>query len=128
MVALAGAISLSLILSGCGVQTPVQEKVDGTKTVATVNGEAIPFGVLSVYTRRYQAQMEALYMNYFGSPAGWDNVYDEATGMTYGDEVVGDVLDSLETMVILKRTSDKRELHWCWLMFRATPQFLQSKR
>lgn len=33
-----------------------------------------------------------------------------------------------ETMVILKRTSDKRELHWCWLMFRATPKFLQSKR
>ena len=33
-----------------------------------------------------------------------------------------------ETMVVLKRTSDKRELHWCWLMFRATPKFLQSKR
>lgn len=33
-----------------------------------------------------------------------------------------------ETMVVLKRTSDKRELHWAWIMFRATPRFLQFQR
>lgn len=33
-----------------------------------------------------------------------------------------------ETMVVLKRSSDKRELHWAWIMFRATPRFLQFQR
>lgn len=33
-----------------------------------------------------------------------------------------------ETMVILKRTSDKRELHWGWIMLRATPRFLEFRR
>lgn len=33
-----------------------------------------------------------------------------------------------KTMEVLKRTSEKRELHWAWLMFRAAPRFLQSKR
>ena len=27
-----------------------------------------------------------------------------------------------------KRTSDKRELHWARIMFRATPRFLQFQR
>lgn len=33
-----------------------------------------------------------------------------------------------ETMVILKRTSEKRELHWGWIMFKATPRFLEFRR
>ena len=33
-----------------------------------------------------------------------------------------------KTMEVLKRTFEKRELHWAWLMFRAAPRFLQSKR
>lgn len=33
-----------------------------------------------------------------------------------------------ETMVVLKRTSDKRELHWAWLMLRYTPSFFQLNR
>jgi hypothetical protein len=32
-----------------------------------------------------------------------------------------------ETMVILKRSSDRRELHWGWVMLSVTPKFL-SKR
>lgn len=33
-----------------------------------------------------------------------------------------------KTMEVLKRTSGKRELHWAWIMFQASPRFLQAKR
>lgn len=32
-----------------------------------------------------------------------------------------------ETMVVLKRTTDKRELHWAWIMLRYTPTFFRTK-
>ena len=51
--ALAGVMAVGM-LSGCG------DKVDGTKTVATVDGTDIPMGVLSLYAREAQAQTVAM--------------------------------------------------------------------
>ena len=49
-VTLAGIMSVGL-LTGCGSKT-----IDGTKTVATVDGTEIPLGVVSLYARQQQEQ------------------------------------------------------------------------
>ena len=45
--ALAGVMAAGM-LTGCGEE----EKVDGTQVVATVNGEEIPMGILSLAVRQ----------------------------------------------------------------------------
>lgn len=93
--ALVGVTAASM-LAGCG-----EKKVDGTKTVATVNGTEIPMGVLSLYTRQQQAQMEAMYLSFMGSDVDiWDNEAEE--GKTYGEQTVDQALTDVELMYILK--------------------------
>ena len=50
-VTLAGIMSVGM-LTGCGSKT-----IDGTKTVATVDGTEIPLGVVSLYARQQQEQI-----------------------------------------------------------------------
>lgn len=96
------AVTLVLaMLSGCGA--PKETNIDGTKTVATVNGESIPLGVLSLYTRRSQAQTEYIYRSYFGMTNIWDAVHDEASGITEGDEAVEENLGNVESLYILRQ-------------------------
>lgn len=86
------------MLSGCG-----DKKLDGTKTVATVDGKEIPMGVLSLAARQQQAQMDAMYLSFTGSSANiWDTVADEESGETYGDQAVKDTLKQVELMYIMK--------------------------
>ncbi len=94
---LAGALAAAG-LTGCS------GKIDGTKTVATVDGEAVPLGVVSFLTRYQQAQTMAMYDMYFGGSdaAMWDNVMDEESGETYGESARGDVLDQVELMYLLR--------------------------
>lgn len=93
--ALAG-VTVASMLAGCG-----EKSLDGTKTVATVNGTEIPMGVLSLYTRQQQAQMEAMYLSFMGSDVGiWDNEAEE--GKTYGQQTVDQALADVELMYILK--------------------------
>ncbi|MDO4649658.1 MAG: FKBP-type peptidylprolyl isomerase, partial [Eubacteriales bacterium] len=94
--ALTGALAMSL-LSGCGKET-----LDGTKTVAIVDGEELPLGVLSLYARQQQAMYENFYQAYMGSTPGWDNVVDEETNQTYGEQMVQTSLDTIEEMMLLK--------------------------
>ncbi|MBQ1492179.1 MAG: FKBP-type peptidylprolyl isomerase, partial [Blautia sp.] len=97
---LGGVLALSL-LAGCGSS---EVKLDGAATVVTVNDEAVPMGVLSLYTRRSQAQTEAMYRSFLGSSANiWSTVADEATGLTYGDDMVSGSLETLEKLVLLKQ-------------------------
>ena len=65
-VTLAGIMSVGM-LTGCGSKT-----IDGTKTVATVDGTEIPLGVVSLYARQQQEQTTAMYMSYMGSA---DNIW-----------------------------------------------------
>ena len=83
VVTLAGVMSVGM-LSGCGSKT-----LDGTKTVATVDGTDIPLGVVSLYAREQQQQTTTMYL-------GDDS--DE----TYGDQAVTSSLESVEKMYILK--------------------------
>ena len=96
-VTLAGIMSVGM-LTGCGSKT-----IDGTKTVATVDGTEIPLGVVSLYARQQQEQTTAMYMSYMGSANNiWDQTADEDSGKTYGDQAVESSLKSVETMYILK--------------------------
>ena len=53
--ALTGVMAVGM-LTGCG-----EKKLDGTKTVATVDGTEIPLGIVSLSVREGQAQTEAMY-------------------------------------------------------------------
>lgn len=94
--AFAGVMAISM-LTGCG-----EKNVDGTKTVATVNGTEIPMGVLSLMVRQTQAQTEAMYASFMGGSdfAIWNTEAEE--GKTYGEQAVEQSLEELEIMYIMK--------------------------
>ena len=52
---LAAGLGVSM-LAGCGANTE-QAVLDGTKTVVTINDEAVKMGVMSMLTRFQQAQI-----------------------------------------------------------------------
>ena len=95
--ALAGVMSVSMF-TGCGSKT-----LDGTKTVATVDGTEIPLGVVSLYAREQQQQTTSMYLSFMGSADNiWDQTADEDSGETYGDQAVTTSLESVEKMYVLK--------------------------
>ena len=97
VVTLAGVMSVGM-LSGCG-----SKDLDGTKTVATVDGTDIPLGVVSLYAREQQQQTTSMYLSFMGSADNiWDKTADEDSGETYGDQAVTSSLESIEKMYILK--------------------------
>ena len=97
VVTLAGVLSAGM-LTGCGSKT-----LDGTKTVATVDGTDIPLGVVSLYAREQQKQTTAMYLSYMGSVDNiWDQTADEDSDETYGDQAVKSSLESIEKMYVLK--------------------------
>lgn len=95
--ALAGVMAAGL-LSGCG-----EKALDGTKTVATVNGAEIPMGILSLYTRQQQAQVEAMYLSFMGEGAAiWDQAASDNSDKTYGQEFAEGSLEQIEIMYLAK--------------------------
>ena len=75
VVTLAGVMSVGM-LSGCG-----SKDLDGTKTVATVDGTDIPLGVVSLYAREQQQQTTSMYLSFMGSADNiWDQTADEDSG------------------------------------------------
>ena len=97
VVTLAGVLSAGMF-TGCGSKT-----LDGTKTVATVDGTDIPLGVVSLYAREQQKQTTAMYLSYMGSADNiWDQTADEDSDETYGDQAVKSSLESIEKMYVLK--------------------------
>ena len=95
--ALAGVMAIGM-LSGCGTK-----KIDGEKTVATVDGTDIPMGVYSLYARQSQAQTVAMYKSFMGSVSGiWGQIVDSESNKTYGDQAAEDFLTQVELMYIMK--------------------------
>ena len=96
--ALTGILAVGM-LAGCG-----EKKLDGTKTVATVDKTEIPMGVVSLMARQQQAQTEAMYRSFMGDSATsiWDEKVDEESGQTYGEQAVKQVLEQVELMYIMK--------------------------
>ena len=96
--ALAGILAMGMF-AGCG-----EKKVDGTKTVATVNGQVIPMGVLSLTVREQQALTEEMYRMYMGANVTsiWDREADEEGKATYGEQSRDNILEQLELYYIVK--------------------------
>ena len=96
--ALAGVMAAGM-LTGCG-----DKKLDGTQTVATVDGTEVPMGILSLEARESQAQTEAMYASFMGTTAGSVSIWSTKTddGDTYGEQAVDQALEDLELMYIMK--------------------------
>ena len=96
VVALVGVMAAGM-LTGCG-----EKELDGTKTVATVDGTEIPLGMLSLSVREGQAQAEAMYKSFMGGSdySIWGTEAEE--GKTYGEQAVEQALEDIELMCILK--------------------------
>ena len=96
VVALASVMAAGM-LTGCG-----EKALDGTKTVATVDGTEIPLGMLSLSVREGQAQAEAMYKSFMGGSdySIWGTEAEE--GKTYGEQAVEQALEDIELMCILK--------------------------
>ena len=96
--ALTGIMAAGM-LTGCG-----DKVVDGTQTVATVDGTEIPMGILSLMARENQAQTEAMYASFMGGSTGSFSIWeqDAEKGKTYGEQAVEQTLKDLELMYIMK--------------------------
>ena len=96
--ALAGVLAAGMF-TGCG-----EKKVDGTKTVATVDGTDVPMGVFSLFAREQQAQTIAMYQQFMGGSASniWSGVADKDTGETYGESAVKSALKQVEILYVMK--------------------------
>lgn len=85
--------------TGCG-------KLDGTKTVATVDGETVTLGLASYMMRDQQAQTESYYQmlaQSYGLNASnslWDEKGDD--GKTYGESAKDDVMDNIKSLYVMK--------------------------
>ena len=90
------AVMAAGMLTGCGSKT-----LDGTKTVATIDGTDIPLGIVSLYARQQQEQTTAMYLSFMGSA---DNIWDTSddSGETYGEQAVDSSLKAVELMYLLK--------------------------
>ncbi|MDO4479247.1 MAG: hypothetical protein Q4B73_09485 [Lachnospiraceae bacterium] len=96
---LTGVMSVAA-LTGCGAAA---DKLDGTQTAATVNGETISLGKVSFYCRYQQAESYAYLQSMMGTSAFFDSVYDEESGRTVGEEMVSGSAADLEKMVIIRQ-------------------------
>ena len=96
--ALAGVLAAGMF-TDCG-----EKKVDGTKTVATVDGTDVPMGVFSLFAREQQAQTIAMYQQFMGGSASniWSGVADKDTGETYGESAVKSALKQVELLYVMK--------------------------
>ena len=94
--ALTGVMAVGM-LTGCG-----EKKLDGTQTVATVDGTEIPLGLLSLSVREGQAQTEAMYKSFMGGQDYSIWSMDAEDGKTYGEQVVEQCLEDIELMYIMK--------------------------
>ena len=94
--ALTGVMAVGM-LTGCG-----EKKLDGAKTVATVDGTEIPLGLVSLSVREGQAQTEAMYKSFMGGQDYSIWSMDAEKGKTYGEQAVEQSLKDIEIMYIMK--------------------------
>ena len=94
--ALTGVMAVGM-LTGCG-----EKKLDGAKTVATVDGTEIPLGLVSLSVRERQAQTEAMYKSFMGGQDYSIWSMDAEDGKTYGEQAVEQSLKDVELMYIMK--------------------------
>lgn len=93
------AVLMAGSLAGCG-------KLDGTKTVATVDSETVTLGLASYMIRDQQAQTQNYY-NMLAQSYGMDmsgGIWDEEgdDGKTYGESSKDDVLENIRQLYAIR--------------------------
>ena len=103
-VALATVLAMGM-LTGCG-----EKKLDSSAVAATVNGQEIQLGLVSLLARQQQAQTEAMYQSFMGGQAGsiWDDEAEE--GKTYGEQAVEGAAEQIELMYLLKEKAPEYQV------------------
>lgn len=91
-------------LSGCG-------KLDGTQTVATVDGEKVTLGMANYIVRDQQAMTESYYQmmsQSYGMDMSSMGIWDEKAedGRTYGETAKDDVMDTIRTLYAMKNHAE----------------------
>lgn len=91
-------------LSGCG-------KLDGTQTVATVDGEKVTLGMANYIVRDQQAMTESYYQmmsQSYGMDMPSMGIWDEKAedGRTYGETAKDDVMDTIRTLYAMKNHAE----------------------
>lgn len=104
---LASAI-LAGSFSGCG-------KLDGTQTVATVDGEKVTLGLANYIVRDQQAQMESYYQmmaQSYGMDMSTMQIWDEKTedGKTIGESTKDDAMQTIHTLYAMKSHADEYDV------------------
>ena len=99
---LAAALGVSG-LAGCG-------SLDGTKTVATVNGEEVTLGLASYMLRMDQAEMEGYYRmlaESYGMDGGeyWSTETED--GITYGEDAKNHVMDTIKELYVMRAHAEE---------------------
>lgn len=91
---LAGAMVLSVALTGCGGST-----INASAVGATLNGEDISLGLMNFMARYQQAISDASYLAYFG-PEMWSMEMSE--GVTMEESTKDSVVNSVQTAYLLE--------------------------
>lgn len=94
--------------SGCG-------KLDGTQTVATVDGEKVTLGLANYIVRDQQAQMESYYQmmaQSYGMDMSTMQIWDEKTedGKTIGESTKDDAMETIHTLYAMKSHADEYDV------------------
>ena len=95
-------------LAGCG-----GDKLDGSAIAATVNGEEVSVGLLSLRSHYDEAMYNTYYSPYFGADSYFDDIAveaDEEAGTpakTYGDQAVDQMLEAVEQDVIIAQHAEE---------------------
>ena len=91
----------AVLCAGCG-----KKEIDGSAVVSTVNGEEIPLGMVSFYSRYQQATIYSLYMTSFGMTDFFDGVIEdegsEEFGLTYGESLRKTALQEIENLYLIR--------------------------
>lgn len=94
-------------MTGCG-------KLDGTESVATIDGENVTLGLASYIARDQQAQTESYYQmmaQSYGIDASggiWDEEDDE--GKTYGEGAKDNAMETIKGLYVLRAHADEYDV------------------
>ena len=99
--AVLGLVLCAALLAGCGKGT-----IDSAAVAATVNGEEIPLGMFSFYTRYQQASIYSTMLATFGMSDFFDSTIDDEEdadyGKTYGETLKNTAIKEIEDLMILR--------------------------
>lgn len=94
---LAAAMMVSTV-AGCG-----SKELDGDAVVAEVGGEKITADIANFYARYQQSMYETYYASFLGEDM-WSGEVE--SGVTYEESVKDSVMESLQTMYVIKQHAD----------------------